>query len=218
MCDASLIAWRSWKLRRVAIGTNDAEIQSIVECKDVSFPLQLLWSELHANGLDVAHDFQARANAATDVVHALLGTDSKGGFDSIIVNEGSNLGLSSVRSAIQAYQLKQFIDQVRKKLNWIAGDWNLSDGLTKKASDSRRSLETFLGSHQWAIKYDPNFVVSARKARKQLAQEPELFQVDTEIFSLPRGRAPRIATVSGGSLLTPAPSARWTPSSSRATA
>ena len=42
-----LIAWRTWKLKRRAIGSNDAEIQSILEAEDVNFRARLLWSEIH---------------------------------------------------------------------------------------------------------------------------------------------------------------------------
>ena len=37
-----LVAWRSWKLKRVAIGTNDAEMQAIVETEDVVYRTRLL--------------------------------------------------------------------------------------------------------------------------------------------------------------------------------
>ena len=42
-----LLSWRTWKLRRKAIGSNDAEVQSILEAEDQNFRVRLLWSELH---------------------------------------------------------------------------------------------------------------------------------------------------------------------------
>ena len=45
-------------------------------------------------------------------------------------------------------------------------DWNLSDALTKKALECRQGLLLFLKTWVWKLKYDPEFVVSARKARK----------------------------------------------------
>ncbi|CAK9118545.1 unnamed protein product [Durusdinium trenchii] len=45
-----LVAWRSWKLKRVAIGTNDAEMQAIVETEDVVYRTRLLWAGMHGTG------------------------------------------------------------------------------------------------------------------------------------------------------------------------
>ena len=48
VCAVALIAWRTWKLRRKAIGSNDAEAQSILEADART---RTLGSELHgANG------------------------------------------------------------------------------------------------------------------------------------------------------------------------
>ena len=47
----NLLAWRSWKLKRKAIGSNDAEVQSILEAEDQNFRVRMLWSELHGVGL-----------------------------------------------------------------------------------------------------------------------------------------------------------------------
>ena len=61
------------------------------------------------------------------LVLGLLGTDSKGGYDSIMVNESPMLGLSNTRSAIQAFQLKAAIPRCLTRLLWLASDWNLSE-------------------------------------------------------------------------------------------
>ena len=43
----TMIAWKTWKLQRVAISSNDAEIQGMVESEDNNFRTRLLWSELN---------------------------------------------------------------------------------------------------------------------------------------------------------------------------
>ena len=48
----NLLAWRNWKLKRKAIGSNDAEVQSILEAEDQNFRIRMLWSELHGAGLN----------------------------------------------------------------------------------------------------------------------------------------------------------------------
>ena len=35
----NLISWRTWKLRRVAVSSNDAEVQAMVEAEDFVLPL-----------------------------------------------------------------------------------------------------------------------------------------------------------------------------------
>ena len=61
------------------------------------------------------------------LVPGILGSDSKGGYDSIMVNESPMLGLSNTRSAIQAFQLKESIPRCLTNLLWLASDWNLAE-------------------------------------------------------------------------------------------
>ena len=50
VCPMSLITWRTWKLKRKAIGSNDAEVQAMLEAEDQNFRTRLLWAELHGAG------------------------------------------------------------------------------------------------------------------------------------------------------------------------
>ena len=163
-----LVTWKTWKLKRVSIGTNDAEVQSLVEAEDVLFRTRLLWSEINSAGT-VAHGTRADlldvSEAAVRLVPGLLGTDSKGGYDSIMVNESPMLGLSNTRAAIQAYQLKEFLPRCLSKLLWLASDWNLADCMTKKKAECRKSMEYFFQRRVWMLKFDPSFVQSSRKEK-----------------------------------------------------
>ena len=67
---------------------------------------------------------------------------------------------------MQAYQLKENILRDNTALIWLAGDWNLSDALTKKLAECRQGLMLFLRTWTWKLRFDPSFVVSARKSRK----------------------------------------------------
>ena len=100
------------------------------------------------------------------LINGLLGTDSKGGYDSIIVNESPLLGLSNTRAALQAHQLKEALPRCGTKLIWLASDWNLADGLTKKKKECRESLEYFLRKRVWMLRFDPEFIRSAKKERQ----------------------------------------------------
>ena len=82
-----------------------------------------------------------------------------------MINESPLLGLSNIRAALQAEQLKQSIPDCGTKLIWLASDWNLSDGLTKKKPECRESLAYFMRHRRWMLKFDPEFIVSSRKQK-----------------------------------------------------
>ena len=44
------LAWRSWKLRRKSISSNDAEVQAILEGEDQNFRIRGLWSKMNGAG------------------------------------------------------------------------------------------------------------------------------------------------------------------------
>eukprot|EP00435_Cladocopium_sp_Y103_P006371 s604_g2.t1 len=138
-----LVTWKTWKLKRVSIGTNDAEVQALVETEDVLFRTRMLWAAINSAGTvkpEERADFLHASEEEAKLVPGLLGTDSKGGYDSIMVNESPMLGLSNTRSAIQAFQLKESLPRCLTKLLWLASDWNLSDCMTKKKEECRKAL------------------------------------------------------------------------------
>ena len=160
-----LLGWKTWRLQRVAIGSTDAEVQAMVEAEDINFKTRLLWAELNSSTVERGPDFLEAAEKAVMSVPGILGTDSKGGYDAITRHEGPDLGLSNSRAAIQGHQLKEGLRRALTKLIWLASDWNLSDALTKRPAECRRSLEQFLRTGVWMLKFDPHFVVSAKKAK-----------------------------------------------------
>ena len=166
-CPLVLVAWRSWKLKRVAIGTNDAEMQALVETEDVVYRTRLLWAGMHGTSLLYGgRNLLEATDQEVQHVVGVLGTDSKGGWDSVMVNESPLLGLSNTRAAIQAHQLKQALRLCGTHLLWLAGDWNLSDSLTKKKPESRDSMLFYLKHRLWQLRFEPQFIESARKIKK----------------------------------------------------
>jgi hypothetical protein len=162
----SIIHWRSWKLKRVAVGTTCAEVQAMSEAEDVNYKLRLIWAELNGAGLPYGMKTEARAQACVQQVKGLVVSDSKGGYDAVEINETSNLGLQSTRTAVQAYQIKQNFQTNNASLRWVAADWNLADGFTKEAAESRANLESFLKLQTWRIQFSADFIVSARRAKR----------------------------------------------------
>ena len=170
VCPMSVIGWRTWKLKRKAIGSNDAEVQSILEAEDHNFRARLLWSELHgAAGSERERSLRVDMvdiveNQIRDI-KGILCTDSKGGYDAVEVNESPLLGLSNMRAALQAFQLRGNLQRAACELRWLASDFDLADALTKKRQDCREGLLKFLRTGFWCIKYDPSFT-SAKKGKK----------------------------------------------------
>ena len=171
VCAMNAIAWRTWKLKRKSISSNDAEVQAALEAEDNNFRARLLWSELHAAG-DLDYEQLQRKDPvdATErqvlCVKGIVCTDSKGGYDAVELNESPLLGLSNMRSALQAFQLRGNLARAAGVLRWVASDYDLGDALTKKRADCRLGLIKFLRSGHWCIKYDPAFT-SAKKAKQQ---------------------------------------------------
>ena len=172
-----LMAWRTWKLKRVSLSSNDAEVQSMVEAEDQNFRMRLLWVEMPSSGscsplerLDLVE----KAEAAAKKVHGVLCTDSRGGFDAVELNESPLLGLSNLRSALQAFQLRNYLKRTGGELPWLASDYDLADALTKKKAECRIGLEKFLKAWTWMIAFDPSFTSAKRNK-----QQGKYFQADT---------------------------------------
>ena len=163
----NVVAWRTWRLRRKAISTNDGEIQCILEGEDHNYRTRLLWCQLNGCCALPPGDQLARANFMMKFLNGIVATDSKGGFDAVTRSEGPMLGLSNARSALQAYQLREQLQESLCRLIWISGDWNLSDALTKKPKAAREGLNQFLKSCIWRLRYDPQFIQSEKRARQQ---------------------------------------------------
>ena len=188
----NILSWRSWRLKRKAISTNDGEIQSMVEGEDANFRTRFLWCQL--NGCILKEELLDEANDMVTCVRGILGTDSRGGFDAIMKNESPLLGPSNIRNALQAFQLREQIKIAKTTLIWLSGDWNLSDALTKKDKTARAGLMQFLRNWMWKLSYDPNFIQSERKSKRlgqgavtQMRQlqslVPWTFMDDLETFS-----------------------------------
>ena len=161
----NILSWRSWKLKRKAISTNDGEIQSMVEGEDAKFRTRFLWCQL--NGCLCDGDLLQDANRMVGYLTGIVATDSRGGFDAINKNEGPLLGLSNVRSALQGFQLREQLEQSKGSLIWVSGDWNLADALTKKSKSARLGLLQYFRNGVWKLTYDPSFIQSEKKSKQK---------------------------------------------------
>ena len=162
-----LLQWRAWKLKRKAIGSNDAEVQAVLEGEDANFRVKLLWSELHGAGWDrpVHADQVSWAEQQARDIPGILCTDSRGGYDAVQVNESPLLGLSNLRSALQAMQLRESMMRVGTSLRWLASDYDLADSMTKKRPDCRTGLTKYPSKRLWCIAFDPSFTAAKKNAK-----------------------------------------------------
>ena len=167
-----LLGWKTWKLKRKAIGSNDAEVQSILEAEDVNFRARLLWAGMHGGheAFPSVHreDLVDVTERLARLVAGILCTDSRGGYDAVEVNESPLLGLSNLRAALQAYQLRDNLGRVGCELRWLASDYDLADAFTKRKAESRLGLQRFLETWEWSIAFDPTF--TAAKKNKKLGR------------------------------------------------
>ena len=77
-CSMVLVAWKSWKLKRVALGTNDAEVQSLVEAEDVQYKTRLLRAQMNGFKVEESRNLVGVSDLMVSAVPGLLGKDSKG--------------------------------------------------------------------------------------------------------------------------------------------
>ena len=168
VCPMVLLSWKTWKLKRKAIGSNDAEVQAVLEAEDHCFRLRLLWSELHGAGFHrTPQDDQVEwAEKQTRTVRGVLCTDSKGGYDAVQINESPLLGLSNVRAALQAMQLRENMMRAGCTLRWLASDYDLGDSMTKKRPDCRLGLIKYFERLVWCIQFDPTFTAAKKNHQR----------------------------------------------------
>ena len=147
------ITWRTWKLKRKAISSNDAEVQAALEGEDMNFRLRVLWSELNGKGILKSSIFDkvAWGEELARAVKGIIATDSRGGFDAVMYNESPLLGLSNTRAALQALQLREALLRAASELRWVASDYDLGDALTKKKNECRLGLIKFLKTGLWCV-------------------------------------------------------------------
>ncbi|CAK9003505.1 unnamed protein product [Durusdinium trenchii] len=163
-----LVNWRCWKLKRKAIASNDAEIQAVLESEDSNFRMRLLWTEIHGAGHQrpkERHDLVEETEKQARLVKGILCTDSRGGYDAVEMNESPLLGLSNMRAALQAFQLRDNLRRVGAELRWLASDFDLADSLTKRKASCREGLVKFLQTNRWSIAFDPQFVAAKRNKK-----------------------------------------------------
>ena len=68
------------------------------------------------------------------------------------INESPLLGLSNIRAALQAFQLRDNLARCGCRLRWLASDYDLADALAKECEEARPGLVKLLRTGLWSIK------------------------------------------------------------------
>lgn len=71
-----MVAWKTWKLRRKAISTNDGEIQAVLKGEEMDFRTRFLWAQLNGCCSMDENDMLNQANKMIHFIPGVLGTDS----------------------------------------------------------------------------------------------------------------------------------------------
>ena len=79
--------------------------------KEKTRVLRFLWAQLNGCCAIGGNDLLLRANSMVKYVKGILGTGSRGGYDAVLKNESPLFGLSNARSALQAYQLREQLNE-----------------------------------------------------------------------------------------------------------
>ena len=163
-----LITWRSWKLKRKAIASNDAEVQAALEGEDQNYRIRLLWTEMHGASVhrkDPRRDLVEESEKQALLLKGIVCTDSRGGYDAVELNESPLLGLTNMRAALQAFQLRENMRRAGCELRWVASDYDLGDALTKKRNQCREGLVKYLRTFLWSIAFDPEFIAAKKNCK-----------------------------------------------------
>ena len=165
----SLLDWRSWKLRRVAAGSNGSEGQAVCEAEDKGWKARLLWAMMYGNILN-----RSNADFLTSLVLSFLVMDSRGVYDALTGTETPGLSMENSKSSVDILSTSQGLEEhMNSHPAWVPGNLNLADALTKHSAEAWKTMVMYHAKKSWILKFNDEFV-SARKQtklRKQKQQE-----------------------------------------------
>ena len=54
-------------------------------------------------------------------------------------------------------------------MHLVSGDWDLGNALTQRQSSARGAMLVFLRTWKWKLRFDPDFIVAAKKKNRKAA-------------------------------------------------
>ena len=164
----SLLDWRSWKLRRVAAGSNGSEGQAVCEAEDKGWKARLLWAMMYGNILN-----RSNADFLTSLVLSFLVMDSRGVYDALTGTETPGLSMENSKSSVDILSTSQGLEEhMNSHPAWVPGNLNLADALTKHSAEAWKTMVMYHAKKSWILKFNDEFV-SARKQTKMRKQKQQ---------------------------------------------
>jgi hypothetical protein len=169
----SLLNWKSWKLKRVAAGSNGSEAQAIAEAEDCGWQARLLWAMSYGTELK-----RNNADELTSMCLSFLIMDSRGCYDSLTITETPGMSMSSAKTSVDIWSASQGLREgSNSHPAWVPGDINLADSLTKNTAEALKTMMMYHRRKCWILKFDSEFISARKQAklRRQKADQTSIF-------------------------------------------
>ena len=165
----SLLDWRSWKLRRVAAGSNGSEGQAVCEAEDKGWKARLLWAMMYGNILN-----RSNADFLTSLVLSFLVMDSRGVYDALTGTETPGLSMENSNSSVDILSTSQGLEEhMNSHPAWVPGNLNLADALTKHSTEAWKTMAMYHVKKSWILKFNDEFVSARKQAKMKKQKEQE---------------------------------------------
>ena len=153
------VAWRSFRLPRVARSSLSAEAQALSHCEQELMFARLAWFEMTGGSVDVG-----KPHEATKHIPGHLFIDARGVFDAL---EKADPGMAAFNvkdkyTSLELMRVSENLAAQQTHLNWCDSDHQLADGLTKASKQD--ALKKFLSSGVWRLRH-PGAFMSAKRRR-----------------------------------------------------
>ena len=145
--DDSVMAWRSFKLPRKIVGSNNGETQAHAFADESLWLARLAWSEMRRWHL---------AEAVRQVGGMLI-TDSRGTFDALTTSESPQIRLRSSRTSEEARSIKEQSADSNARVHWVNTLTMFSDSLTKPGYHTR-ALDRIVSGQETVEMYLRSYV------------------------------------------------------------
>ena len=153
------VAWRSFKLPRVARSSLSAEAQALSLCEQELMFARLAWWEMNGGEVDVR-----KPHEASQQVPGHLFIDARGVFDAL---EKADPGMAAFNvkdkyTSLELMGISENLLAQKTILSWCDSDHQLADGLTKASKQD--VLKKFFLTGTWRLRH-PGAFMSAKKRR-----------------------------------------------------
>ena len=159
--DVSVMAWRSFTLKRKIAGSNKGENQALVFAHKSLWLARSACSEMHGASMRRWH-----LDEAVRQVGGMLITDSRGIFDALTRSQSPQLRLRSSRTGEEARGIKE----QRARIHWVNTLTMLADSLTKPGYPARAVTESFLVKMEMYLRSYLRVLQSSKSKRSTFVQ------------------------------------------------